>query len=246
MACSNWSKQMVVGKSISLDIYPNRHDCAEIKTKNWLKRRIAKKSLEYQNKLTNKILQNCHIENNYYISIKIITYSFEIHSKKPMSRFQMNTSCVCHYTHFYQSFRNSICLDLVDLKIPINLSPYQMKNSVERRASLADPNAAGGKKFGPQSWPAKLKTDGHFGGHTKSAANNFREKEFFSLIWFDCKFRHPSLIFPASFRSKFLAAGLAAKVAVRFKFGRPKSRPKFLAESMAVCTVPSTNEKISK
>ncbi|RNA19314.1 hypothetical protein BpHYR1_017969 [Brachionus plicatilis] len=69
---------------------------------------------------------------------------------------------------------------------------------------------------------ASPRTDGQFGDQTRSAAKNFREKvfdvllgNFFPLIWSDRKFRHPSLIWPANSRSKFLAAGLIAKVAVR-------------------------------
>ncbi|RNA41845.1 hypothetical protein BpHYR1_001213 [Brachionus plicatilis] len=84
-----------------------------------------------------------------------------------------------------------------------------------------------GQKFGPLSWPAKLKTDGHFGGQT--GGQKFGPLTFFGR--------------PTS-RSKFLAAGLAAKVAVRL-YNRPSRRScsrfkKFLAASMAVCTVPNT------
>ncbi|RNA08608.1 hypothetical protein BpHYR1_005775 [Brachionus plicatilis] len=53
-----------------------------------------------------------------------------------------------------------------------NLEDNQI--SVWRRASLA-----GGQKFGPRSWPAKSKTNGHFGGQTKSAIKNFRKRKIF-------------------------------------------------------------------
>ncbi|RNA42592.1 hypothetical protein BpHYR1_015787 [Brachionus plicatilis] len=58
-------------------------------------------------------------------------------------------------------------------------------------------------------------------------------------------FNRPFIFDRFFIRSKNLAAGLATKVAVRL-YNRPSrrscSRPKkFLAASMAVCTVPNTN-----
>ncbi|RNA26034.1 hypothetical protein BpHYR1_006717 [Brachionus plicatilis] len=120
------------------------------------------------------------------------------------------------FSVFYSSINNGL---------PIFFAftfPYS-KSSVGRRPSLAGPNAvkirrskiwtaelAGQIKGGrPNVRPnlkrtakctVKPKTDGHFGGQTKFAAKNFREKEIFiSLIWFDRKFRHLSLIWPTYF-----------------------------------------------
>ncbi|RNA40539.1 hypothetical protein BpHYR1_036015 [Brachionus plicatilis] len=103
---------------------------------------------------------------------------------------------------------------------------------VRTRPSLAGPNAAKirrpiwGSDRRPKIWTAK---------------------EFFPLIWSDCKFRHPYLI-TCLYLILNLAAGLTAKVAVRL-YNRPSRRScsrfkKFLAASMPVCTVLNTRKNV--
>ncbi|RNA27622.1 hypothetical protein BpHYR1_006144 [Brachionus plicatilis] len=127
----------------------------------------------------------------------------------------------------------TICfLYVVYIENPQRIFP----SSVGRRPSLAGPNAAKIRRPGRRSkiWTAKL------AGKIKDGRPNVRPNLKRTVLHLAVRlcFERPTQ------RSKFLTAGLAAKVAVRL-YNRPSRRScsrfkKFLAASMAVCTVPNT------